>query len=548
MDRDTRSRLEGHRLDDVGAVDNADVDALFTGTMSRRELVRRGSAFGLSASTIGALLAACGSNSPGTTTGKPKRGGTLRAGFSGGGSTDTLNGLGAVTTVSICYASLLFDSLITYDADARMHMALAEEITPNKDATIWTIRVKRGVMFHDGKELTAEDVIYTFQQIANPKSPQSGASLLSGIELSKMKKVDKYTAEIPFAAPYSTFPEGLFTAAGFPIVPVDFDPKHPVGTGPFEYESFAAGVQAEFARNPNYWQSGLPYVDAVKISTVTDESAQVNGLTSGTYDIVNALSAASKASVENAGSKVAISDGGAYVPFTMRTDSGVFSDVRVRQAFRLMVDRPAMREAVFAGHGALGNDVFCIWSPEYDDSLPQRQQDLDRAKSLLRQAGQQDLHVELVTSPLAPGAVQSAQVMAEQAKGAGVRVNLSNVPVSTFYGPNYLKWGFAQDYWAFEPFFAQVATSSLPNSPFNECRFTDEQFIRLNRQALASTSEEKRTEIAHEMQRILYDRGGYIIPFFAPLIDGYTTRVGGVTQSKLGLPFNSFDLKSLWLA
>jgi peptide/nickel transport system substrate-binding protein len=161
--------------------------------LGRRDFLRLS---GASAMGVGLALAGCGGSSD-TGAGKPKRGGTLRAGFSGGGSTDTMGGLSSFTAVSICYATCLYDSLVTYDADAKMHMSLAEEITPNRDATVWTIRLKPGVQFHSGKELTADDVIYTFQQIANPKSPQSGASLVSGIELAKMRKLDNTPRKSP---------------------------------------------------------------------------------------------------------------------------------------------------------------------------------------------------------------------------------------------------------------------------------------------------------------------------------------------------------------
>lgn len=107
-----------------------------------------------------------------------------------------------------------------------------------------------------------------------------------------------------------------------------------------------------------------------------------------------------------------ISDGG-WTPFTMRVDQKPFDDVRVRQAMRLIVNRPQMLASIFESHGTLGNDLFAIWDPVYDHSLSQRHQDIDQAKFLLKKAGQEGLTVERVTTPLAQGTPSAAEVLAQ---------------------------------------------------------------------------------------------------------------------------------------
>ena len=140
---------------------------------------------------------------------------------------------------------------------------------------------------------------------------------------------------------------------------------------------------------------------------------------------------------------------GAWQPFTMRIDQKPFNDPKVRQAFRLIVDRQAMVDQAYAGFGRIGNDMYAPFDPGYPSDLPQRAQDLEQAKSLLQQAGyNNDLVVELTTSEaIGSAAVPAAQVFAEQAKGAGVTVNVNKVDSSVFYGDNYLKWTFSQDFW-----------------------------------------------------------------------------------------------------
>src|SRR5262249_35920609 len=159
------------------------------------------------------------------------------------------------------------------------------------------------------------------------------------------------------------------------------------------------------------------------------------------------LSAGSISTLSSAGKGVLISPGGGSNPFTMRVDKPPFTDVRVRQAFRLVVDRPGMLKAVFGGHGVIANDIFGSWAPECDHAIPQRKQDLAHARFLLKQAGHSDLRITLVTSPMAQGIVNMATVFAQQAAGAGIKVAINNVPVSTFFGTNYLSWTFAQDFW-----------------------------------------------------------------------------------------------------
>jgi peptide/nickel transport system substrate-binding protein len=206
-----------------------------------------------------------------------------------------------------------------------------------------------------------------------------------------------------------------------------------------------------------------------------------------------------------------------------------------------------MLELVFAKNGIIGNDMFGIFDPAYDHSIPQRHQDIEKAKSLLKQAGHQDLAFELVIADVAQGVTQAAQVYAQQASAAGIKVSLRQVTETELYGPNYLKWPASVDYWVYNPYFMQVSTSSIPGASYNETHFTDPTYAKLYRQAEATPDVTKRNQIAHEMDKIYYDKGGYVIPYFAPTIDGYAKNVHGASTSKVGGSFNNFDLKQLWV-
>jgi peptide/nickel transport system substrate-binding protein len=524
--------------------------------LSRRDFLKSGVSLA-GATALGGLLSSCSStganrgtlpsSSSGSSHEKPKRGGTFRFGLTGGTSSDTLDPLRFVSIVDSSRYPQLYDPLVGLNSQAQPTLVLAKEITPNADATKWTIRVHRGVTFHNGKEFTADDVIYLFQISANPKAPVDGTNLVRLVDPTGLKKLDKYTVQVPCRAPFATLIDSL-ASYYFSVIPEGYNPKSPNGTGPFKFKSFTPGQQSTFVRNENYWQTGLPYFDSVVITDFTDEASQVNALSSGQVDGIGLLTAPSITTVTAGGGKVAVGKGGEWNPFTMRVDLAPFKDVRVREALKLVVDRKEMLNLLFGGHGLIGNDLFAIWDHVYDHSLPQREQDLGKARFLLKKAGQEGLSLQLVTSNIAQGIVRAAQVYAQQASGAGIKVALQQVTPSDFFGPEYLKWSFAQDEWIYFPYFPQVALANLPNAPFNETHYADPRYLGLYQQALRTVDVQKRTRIAHDMQSIFYDTGGYIVPAFVPTIDGYANRLRGLKESKVGLPFDNFNFKELWFA
>jgi peptide/nickel transport system substrate-binding protein len=521
-------------------------------TFSRRDFIKAGLAGSLAAGT-GGLLSGCGTGDTikaftTSTAGKPRYGGTLRAALTGGSTADTLDPLSAVTNVDFSRIDNLYEPLVGLTPDALPQYVLAEELTSNQDATEWIVRLKQGITFHNGKDLTADDVIYTFQTVLNPKAPGSAAAGLASIDAKGMTKLDAYTVRIPCSTPFATFAESLAIPGYSDIIPVDYNPSAPVGTGPFRLQSFSPGTQSTFVRYGGYWQTGLPYLDEIVITDYADQTSQVNALLAGQADVVNLLSSDVISEVQGQGKNVLLSAGGGWNPFTMRVDTGTFKDVRIRQALRLIVDRPQMLDLVFGGFGTIGNDVFGIWAPEYDHSLPQRHQDIDQAKSLLRAAGAEDLHVTLITADIGQGVTLAAQVLAQQASEAGISVDVDMVTVTDFYGTNYLKWIFAQDYWFYNFYLPQVSLATLPDAPFNETHWDNSRYNSLYSQAIATTDTSLRTELAHEMQQIEYNEGGYIIPFFPPVVDGYGTNVGGLVPGKSGLSLNAYDFKGVWLS
>jgi peptide/nickel transport system substrate-binding protein len=520
------------------------------GAIGRRDLLRAGAGLGAAG-----LLAACsssGSTKPhNVTAASGKRGGSLKLGLTGGSSSDTVTpGLGVA---DIDYARIFATSepLVWLEpSTAQVQFVLAESIEPdNGSLTRFVIKLRQGVTFHSGKPLTAEDVIYTFRRILTSKPPLSGSSPLSLVDLASTKALDTHTVLVSFTKPNGTFVDQIASLFAYlPIVPNGYtSAEKPNGTGPFIYKSFTPGQSSVFTRNPNYWQTGLPYVDELTILDFADSVSLQDALMTGVIHGAGLLEGPQMATLSSTSGVVSVpSKAGNITPFTMRVDQPPFNDVRVRQAFRLMIDRPQLIDSALDGFGTVASDVFSPFDPDFDASLV-RHTDITEARALLKAAGHQNTTFTLVTSAVSTGTVAMATVLAEQARAAGFKINLSNVPSGTFFGPNYLKWGFSQDYYPYDNYAGQVAYSMLPTSPFNETHQDNAHYNNLFAQANATSNAGLRKEIFHEMQQFDFTEGGYIIPAFIDALDAYSSKISGyATDCKQGNPLSNFNFKTLY--
>ena len=516
----------------------------------RRQFLRGIAAAGAAAGA-GGLLAACGGSSSGTTqhldqaSRSLKRGGNLKLGLTGGSSSDTLDPHKSLTYIDTSRLQSLYQPLVQLDAQAQVEYVLAESISPHQGSlSEWVIRLRPGVTFHDGKAFTASDVLFTFQRVYS--NGFTGKFGLGPIDLANTRALDPHTVLVRLTKPFSSFAEQLAAFwYNLYIAPDGFSPAKPVGTGPFVYRSFTPGQRSVFTRNPHYWKSGLPYVDTLTIIDFSDNTTLQDALSTGVIQGAGALDGPQIASLAtSSGIKTVVSHSGEIIPFTMRVDQPPFNDVNVRQAMRLLVDRPQMIDSALDGYGVVANDLFSPYDPDFDHSLVRPAQgDIQQAKFLLKKAGQEGLTVTLTTSAVATGTVAMATVLAAQAKAAGVTVKLSNVPAGTFFGPNYLKWPFAQDYYNYYPYLAQVAESMLKASPFNETHTDNARYTNLYNQANAAASPSLRKEIISEMQAFDFNEGGYIVPAYIDVLDAYSDKITGYTAGKVGQPLSNFDFE-----
>jgi peptide/nickel transport system substrate-binding protein len=516
------------------------------GRLTRRDVLRGGAALG-----VGTLLAGCTPKTKSTGTrpsaaaSSPKRGGQLIAGISGGSAKDTVQAWVEFSQVDIARIKQLYERLVGEDHGFQRQLELADEVTPNATADMWTIRVRDGVEFHNGKTLSSDDVIFSLLGITDPKNPTNGTVELSIVDRANIKKIDSRTVQVPLHKPSAVFPEALALVSNV-IVPVGYDPRHPVGTGPFKFKSFTPGQSSVFVRNENYWRTGEPYVDEVEILDFSDDTARVNALLGGQVDCVDSIPLGQISVIQTNGSlKLLSSETGSWVPFCMRVDIPPFDDVRVRQAFRLIVDRPQMVAQALGGQGRIANDLYSPSDPCYATDLPQRAQDIAQARSLLQAAGQSNLQVDLFTSPASQGMVEAAQVFVEQAKAAGVSVNLRQIGVGDYYGSNYLQYAFSMDYYYSRNLISQSLQGDFSTAPYNETHWNVPKYDALIRQAQATTDEAKRCELLHQTQQMMYDSGGYIIWGFRNIVDAFSSKVTGFVPDKSGINLSEFGFREV---
>ncbi|MBO9123739.1 MULTISPECIES: ABC transporter substrate-binding protein [unclassified Rhizobium] len=503
--------------------------------LSRRQLLGYGAALG---------FAGAAGISPALAQQTPQVGGTLKVAAPGSatGSLDPHVTQGYIAD-AVRFTNL-FDGLSEYRPDSTIQLVLAESFTPNSDATEWTVRIKKGVRTHSGAEFVADDVIYSVKRILDPAAPTKGSGLVKFIDPAGISKVDDHTVLFKLGKPYGSF-DSIWANRYLRMVVRDFDPKNPVGTGPFKFVSFTPGQESMFEAFGDYFR-GRAHADKLAIFNINDSTAAINALRGGQVDISYSMPFAEARTIkDDAPIKFVNNPSPTYLPIYMRTDIEPFNDVRVRQAMRLIANRKQMVNVALAGFGSVGNDmVGRTIAPCGESTLPQREQDIDEAKRLLSEAGKSNFTIDLVTTNGTAGQVECAQVFAEQARKAGVTINVKVVDMAAYVG-GFLNWTFAIDFLT-DLYLPMATRGLLPKTPFNVSHWDDPEFIKLHGQAMATSSETERCEIIDKMRTIEYERGGSIIWGFSNTLNGYRSNVHGLVPYSVDSPL--YHLKDVSLS
>ncbi|MFF3500563.1 ABC transporter substrate-binding protein [Streptomyces sp. NPDC003247] len=518
-------------------------DARFPGPHRRAFLATTGAA--------ALALTGCGSGTGDdrkTGDGRPKKGGRLRAAFAGGGASETLDPHLANLFADAARAKAQYDKLADYGPDLSARPRLATGWEPNTTLDRWQVTLREAT-FHDGSPVTANDVLHSYRRIADPDQAFRAKASLEPIDLDASRATGERSIEFVLKRPTAEFPNVL-AAFGAYIVPEgadDFDRK-PIGSGPFRFVSFAPGRSAVFRRHDAYWD-GAPYLDEIEFVVANEESARVNALLGGQVDYAHELAPTTARAHEKQGRiEIVRLRNSAMQAFCMKTDRPPFDDARVRQAFFLIADRQELVDSSLSGAGVVGNDLFGKGYEYYADGLPQREQDLDRARALLKQAGAEKLKVTLDTSAVAAGFTEAATVFRDQAAKAGVTVEVRTGSKDSYWA-DILDNGTLCCYRSGAmPIEAHLSQRLLTDSTTNATQWRHKDFDALYQQAQSTRDTTERAAVYERMQRRLYTEGGFLVWGFADWIIGTATNVKGVETTA---PANTLDwarFDRVWLA
>lgn len=523
---------------------------LYEGRHTRRKFMADTALGTVAVSSAASLLAACGGESGSTTAGAPQQGGTLNVAVISGGQGEAINPAAPLGNGDTARIQTTFDPLVTLSDDLQdVVPMLAETLEPNSDYSVWQVKLRPDVTFHDGKPFTADDVIYTMQAWSSP-SHFGYTPLGQSIDYDGLRKVNDLTVEVPFKIPIARL--GTFLAAPWTYITAkgakDF--TKPIGTGPFRLKSFDPGRESVGEAFEDYWQKDRPYLDELVITSFSDPTAELNALLGGEVDVYVAIPYQQARGQQGSDQvKLVVAEQPGCIPITMRIDQAPFDDVRVRQAMRLIADRQALVDNALQGFGTVGNDIPGPGIPFYADSLEQRTQDIEQAKSLLASAGKSNLSVTLQTSNVIPGFVESATLYSEQAKQAGVNVSVKQEPASAYFDPSqlYLRMLFGQDNLSPMPSLDVIYTVNLTsNGPYNETKWGDKKWDDLVATARGSSGGAAE-EAWMELQKEFYENGSFIVWGQPSYVDATSSSVGGLQPSKLGNAGN-YSFGDVWIS
>ncbi|MFO1107250.1 MAG: ABC transporter substrate-binding protein [Amaricoccus sp.] len=462
-------------------------------------------------------------------------GGTLRFTVLDGYSGNTLDAGMVATWSDNILQSLVFDPLYRIGGDGLPEPVMIEAAEMDETGKVWTMKV-RDATWQDGRPVTSKDLAFSLARIVDPDHPKSGATGLAGLDTASFEEIDDRTLRFAFKEPFAVLPDVLATYYFYLMVPHDFDPAKPVGSGAFKVESFRPGESAAFVRFDGYW-AGRPALDRIEYAAFSDANAAVNALRNGQLDAfpLAPFNLLDQFADGSAGISVLATPPAQTIVFTMRADQPPFDDVRVRQALRLIAKRDQMVKVALAGHGEVASDLFAHLEPDYATDLT-RTQDLAAARALLAEAGKENLALELIAYQGTIGMIEAAQVFARNAAAAGVTITVKVVPVDLFYGQYYLSTPFSMDYFSYNTYFGQASQAIIPGSPFDSTHWSDEEYLMLYHQALATPDPTARAALKTSMQRIEFERGAFIVPVRSQVADLVTSRLRGITPSKNGYP------------
>jgi len=539
------------------------------GRMTRQQLLVRGSLLGISVTAMSSILAACGSSSSSGSSGAASGGGSgtiTRGGTFNLGVTQPAQDVDPVTMYNegaIATANIAGEYLCFPNPDYTLDPRLATSWQPSAGGKTWTFAIRQGVKFQDGSPMTANDVAASFERVTDPKSGSAALSAFAGVLSHGNTEVQGTNVVFHLDRAYAAFPY-LVSAFNYNmiILPANYKigtfTQGGIGTGPYILKTYTTNQQATYTKNPNYWAAGMPYMDSVVLKYYSDTPPQVPALQAGAIDaMVETPYTDAKALFGSPGIVVLENPSSQYRTLQMRVDQDPFSSLALRQAVAYGLDRPSIVQTLFGGKAEVGNDHG--FAPIYPDSpstseVPQRVQDIAKAKSLVQQAGTSAVTLTTEQYLEIP---QYATLIKDQLAAAGLNVTLNIEPQGTFYGTGsnqpWLQVPFGITDWAARGTPGQLIDpaylcSSVPNTKltnsgaWNSAHWCNQQFTTLMHQYEAEVDDQKRKQLAVQAATIQNDQVPDVIAYWIDELRATTDKVHGFPKG----PITQVDLRAVW--
>lgn len=513
------------------------------GKMTRREFIGKATALGVTAAMANSLLAdavhAAG----------PKKGGDFRMACEGGESTNSLDPATYASTVPWMNGKQWGDTLVSVARDGSISNKLAESVDSSADAKTWTFKIRQGVEFHNGKTMTAEDVVATLERHSNEES-KSGA-------LGVMRNIDRISTDGK-----AVTIELKDANADLPYLMADYhliiqpnggkdNPAAGIGTGPYKVEADEPGVRHLYKRFDNYWGDDSHF-DSVEVLAINDATARTAALQSGQVQLMTRVDPKVAKLLDRAPNiNVESTPGRGHYVFIMHVDTAPFANNDLRLALKYAINREEMVEKILRGYGSVGNDMpINAAYPLFDETIPQREFDLEKAAEHYKKSGHDGSPIILRTADGAfPGAVDAAQLFQQSAAKAGIPLEIKREPNDGYWSEVWNKQPFCASYWGGRPVQDQMySTAYLSTADWNDTKFKNEEFDNMLRAAKGELDLAKRKEIYGKMGRLLRDEGGLICPMFNDFIDGVSTSVAGWVSAPNGMAMDGFASREMWFA
>ena len=517
------------------------VSKLSTGGFSRREVLKLSMATGVSLVAAEHLL----TNGKAVNAATPKKGGSLRMASNLHGPNDQLDPTLFTSTIDYTRGRATYNSLIQHSNDLTPQPELAESFEPNANATEWTFKIRKGVTFHDGKKLTADDIVYTMKRHQGEDSKSVIKSVLASVK--EWKKTGSMEVKAILESPNADLPTllGLFQTK----IVQEGSTGDGIGTGPFVMDSFQPGVKSVHSRNKNYWREGAN-LDAIEITAITDPVARVNALISGDMQMVTQIEPNAFRQVESADGVTLLSTPAALqlgICILKNTAPGNNDDFV--KGMQYIQDRKRIVKRVLKGKGSIGNDtpISSAHGSDFCSELPQRPYDPDKAKFHFKKSGISS--AELFVAPVTGGIEDVALTAQANCAKIGFDLQLKKVPTDGYWGAVWMKEPLNVVTWNMRPTAnSQLAIQFGPGAAWNDTFWNNERMGKLLSMSLAETDPAKRHEMYCEMQTLVHNGSGMVIPAFSNINDGIANNVMGMPTVPLGQLGGCEWPEFVWLA